>query len=101
MVHADDAGPVIRRRRQELGWTQAQLAARVGVSPATVMRWELGRNTPARHQGALEAVLGIRLNGDPYLDPDERQVWKLNLPAATKRRILDILRGDALESRSA
>jgi len=66
MARIDDVGARIRRRRQELGLTQEELAVLVGVSARAVIRWELGRNFPSRHQGRLEAVLGIRLNGDRY-----------------------------------
>ena len=33
----------IRTARQELGWTQDQLAAAVGVSRSAVAQWETGR----------------------------------------------------------
>lgn len=36
-------GEVIRERRKALGFTQAQMAQAVGVSPITIMRIELGR----------------------------------------------------------
>lgn len=83
-----DVGTRIRLRRQELRMTQAQLAKRLGVHPATVRAWELNRNFPGRHQGALEAVLRIRLHGDPPEDPDERQLWALNLPPSVKRDLV-------------
>lgn len=75
-------GDKIRTRRQELGWTQDQLAARVQaigtrqgqpISRSTVQKWENGTHAPLRHAGALEKVLGIRLseeNPDPELSPD-------------------------------
>ena len=66
MVRTDDVGARIRRRRQELGLTQEELGARVGVSARAVIRWEAGLNFPRRHQGRLEAVLGIRLDGGRY-----------------------------------
>ena len=84
----DDVGSRIRLRRQELRMTQAELAKRLGVHPATVRAWELNRNFPGRHQGALEAVLRIRLHGDPPEDPDERQLWSLNLPSSVRRELV-------------
>lgn len=90
-----DVGTRIRLRRQELGMTQAELAARIGVHPATIRAWELNKNYPTRHQGALEAILRIRLNGDPentYPDPDERQLWDLNLPASVRRDLVGFYR---------
>lgn len=36
----------IRTLRQERGWTQYELALRVGVHPQAVYLWERGRRTP-------------------------------------------------------
>lgn len=36
----------IRTLRQERGWTQYELALRVGVHPQAVYLWESGRRTP-------------------------------------------------------
>ncbi len=36
----------IRALRQERGWTQFELALRVGVQPQAVYLWESGRRTP-------------------------------------------------------
>jgi transcriptional regulator with XRE-family HTH domain len=36
----------IRQLRQERGWTQFELALRVGVQPQAVYFWESGRRTP-------------------------------------------------------
>jgi transcriptional regulator with XRE-family HTH domain len=33
-------GIQLQKKRKSLGWTQADLAARVGVTPNTVARWE-------------------------------------------------------------
>jgi transcriptional regulator with XRE-family HTH domain len=38
----DVEGKELKERRQALGWTQAQLADRLGVKPNTVARWENG-----------------------------------------------------------
>jgi transcriptional regulator with XRE-family HTH domain len=39
-------GPCVRRARQEHGWSQAELARRVGVSTKTVKRWEGNQAAP-------------------------------------------------------
>lgn len=36
----------IRRMRNRLGWTQADLARRLGTDPVTVSRWERGVTRP-------------------------------------------------------
>jgi DNA-binding XRE family transcriptional regulator len=36
----------IRALRQERGWTQFELALKVGVQPQTIYFWESGRRTP-------------------------------------------------------
>lgn len=63
-------GAVIRRRRQALGWEQRELAGRVGVHVNSVQKWESGTHYPGRKLGKLEAVLGIRLDGEPEPEPD-------------------------------
>ncbi len=41
-----DGVRTIRALRQERGWTQFELALRVGVQPQAVYLWESGRRTP-------------------------------------------------------
>jgi len=41
-----DGVQTIRALRQERGWTQFELALRVGVQPQAVYLWESGRRTP-------------------------------------------------------
>jgi transcriptional regulator with XRE-family HTH domain len=55
-------GSRIRKRRQVLRMTQAQLAVKLGVATSTVANWERGKHFPARYQGPLEEILGIDLD---------------------------------------
>lgn len=49
--------------RNLYGWTQAVLAAEVGVSPAAVAQWEIGDTSPTHeHLDALCTSLGITLS---------------------------------------
>jgi transcriptional regulator with XRE-family HTH domain len=49
----------IRALQQERGWTQFELALRVGVQPPAVYLWERGRRTPqAPQRRKLSAVFG-------------------------------------------
>lgn len=43
----------VKRIRQELGLTQAQLAQLMGVHALTVSKWERGVGSPTPHQAAL------------------------------------------------
>jgi DNA-binding XRE family transcriptional regulator len=38
--------PTIRELRLEQGWTQFELATKVGVQPQTIYLWESGRRAP-------------------------------------------------------
>lgn len=55
------ANEVMKFRRQELGLTQKEVAARVGVTEATVSRWESGdiKNMKRENIATLARVLDI------------------------------------------
>lgn len=56
-------GKTIRKKRKELGWTQAKLAQRMNVSYQAVSKWENGQSMPdAALLPELAAVLGITLD---------------------------------------
>ena len=52
---------VLRRRRQELGLTLAQIADKMNVAEATVQRWESGNIKSVRHEKIvrLAEILGV------------------------------------------
>jgi transcriptional regulator with XRE-family HTH domain len=57
-MDATALGRLIRKRRQELGLTQQQLAEAVRVHVSSVISWESGEHKPIRKLGALEKTLG-------------------------------------------
>ncbi len=46
MIHPKQLGARIADRRRAHGWTQGQLADRMGVSPQAVSKWEHGYACP-------------------------------------------------------
>lgn len=101
MMHAMATDPAfgtrIRTRRQEMHLTQAELAARVGVDPSSVISWEKGRHFPKRWQGALEKVLGISLERDEGLRVISPELRRLVLSTLDdpedQRRVIGLLEG--------
>ena len=61
----------IRQLRQERGWTQEQLARRLGVNQSAISAWELGQRVPRlRYQQALTDLFGVSVEAIAY-GPDE------------------------------
>lgn len=51
-----------KARRTAKGWSHAQLAERVGVTPAAVGHWEIGTREPsARNALRLSQALGCKV----------------------------------------
>lgn len=47
VVNQPAIGKLVRELRQEIGLTQEQFAAKLGVTYPTINRWENGRSTPS------------------------------------------------------
>ena len=64
----------IRALRQERGWTQFELALKVGVQPQAVYFWESGRRTPQvaqmRRLGQVFGLCSDEIVLEPDLVPD-------------------------------
>ncbi len=61
----------IRALREAQGWTQLELANRLGVTPATVYTWERGKFDPRASQlRKLALAFGVRMD-DLALAGDE------------------------------
>ena len=56
-----EPGEIIRRRREELGWSQAQLGNRVGISQPAIRKIEAGDSRQSKFLPKIAQVLGIPL----------------------------------------
>ena len=53
----------IRQLREGRGWTQLQLAYRLGVTPVTIYNWEQGRSEPRASQfRRLARLFGVSMD---------------------------------------
>ena len=65
---------MIRRLREERGWTQLELAYRLGVTPVTIYNWERGRTEPRASQfRQLARLLGVSMD-DITLDREDPRI---------------------------
>jgi transcriptional regulator with XRE-family HTH domain len=54
---------MIRRLREERGWTQLELAYRLRVTPVTIYNWERGRTEPRVSQfRQLARLFGVGMD---------------------------------------
>lgn len=68
-------GRRILRERERLGWTQAELAAKVGVSGPAIAYWEAGVRTPRVNMWPLIAgALGVEVDVLFSTKPDAEAV---------------------------
>jgi transcriptional regulator with XRE-family HTH domain len=67
-----ELGEAVRTRREELGWSQRQLAERAGMTQPGVARFEAGGTTPTIPVlERLAGALGLRLT--VALEPAKRR----------------------------
>lgn len=74
-----DIKDIIKKKRIEKGLTMKELAEKVGVSEATISRWESGEISNMKHKGIilLADVLGISPNvimgwEEPEIEENEK-----------------------------
>jgi transcriptional regulator with XRE-family HTH domain len=65
----------LKRARLSQGFTQAELANRIGVSQGTIANWERGAVRPGlpRHREELERILGLSPHAGFQAEADERE----------------------------
>lgn len=97
-------GAAIRARRNDLGWSQADLASRIGVTYQQVQKYETGANrVAATTLAGIAAGLGCSLSdlvpgdtGAPETDVSLIQQLRaaaLALPEDQQRLLLDVAHG--------
>lgn len=59
-------GTQLRKVRERLGWTQAEIAYRLGVTPNTVARWERGEISIGQPTAKLIGRLDMETTGKTY-----------------------------------
>ncbi len=65
---------MIRRLREERGWTQLELASRLGVTPVTIYNWERGRTEPRVSQfRQLARLFGVSMDDLTLANEDGRE----------------------------
>lgn len=80
-------GARIRARRRQLGLSQAELAARIGVSFQQVQKYERGANRVAGSTlmivaGALDTTVGVLVGEDGLTPPADGVFQALSTPGA-------------------
>jgi phage repressor protein C with HTH and peptisase S24 domain len=80
----------LRRLLKDLGLTQAKLAERLGVSPATVSRWLAGKNEPTAETYVALGNLAGRPVGDYFWE--RAGIDTSELPDANMRQALSSIR---------
>jgi phage repressor protein C with HTH and peptisase S24 domain len=78
-----EPGEIIRRRREELGWSQAQLGNRVGISQPAIKKIESGDSRHSKFLPKIAQVLQI-----PLADLDASLTGVMVPPAPEAARIV-------------
>lgn len=88
----------IRELRQERGWTQYELALKVGVQPQAVYLWESGRRIPQvphlRRLGQVFELCSDEIELEPPWHPPDRRRPAVGAPVPGH----DQRNGDGLEA---
>ena len=65
-----DSVKTIKEFREAAGWTQLELAVKIGVTPTTISAWERGMYEPRASQlRALAEAFGVRMDEIDTMQP--------------------------------
>lgn len=82
-------GRQIRAARERMGWTQADLAAAVGVGMRTVGNWERGDTVPKNRMAKLQHLFGLPAGDDDTRPDPLRGYSELALLSELSRRAIE------------
>jgi transcriptional regulator with XRE-family HTH domain len=88
-------GLKIKRARERLLMTQAELGTRVRKSQKTIDNWEHNRSYPKSSIGALEDVLGVSLSEpapEQEVPPDMMAAIRREVPPEDQERVIEAVR---------
>lgn len=83
-------GTRIKERREELGITQVELAARLGVSKGAIGNYETDANSPKA--SIMYKIFDILQCDANYLYQDEVGTLESNMPPADERMLVSLYR---------
>lgn len=94
-------GPRIAALRRGAGWSQAELARRLQVSPSAIGMYEQNRREPsAATLVAMSRVFGVStdylLTGKPMNPPDQQALSRTLMNCLDSARTQDLRRSDPL-----
>jgi transcriptional regulator with XRE-family HTH domain len=93
------AGGIIREKRKEIGWSQRDLADRVGVSQVAIKKIETGETVKSKHFPKIAQLLGIDLAEiDPALSSNSISTG-VNFPRAGTKAPLQRFEQEQLTGR--
>lgn len=96
-ITPQEVGDIIRRRREEMRLTLAELSARVGMTEAELADWESGKTADksVRLAKKMSDVLGIPFGTIIGAKPSERHIYERNFFQRLKEAFINIIFTDA------
>lgn len=96
-ISPQEVGSIIRRRREELNLSTAELSARVGMTETELAGWENGTTADKsiRLAKKLSDVLGIPFGTIIGAKPSERYIYERNFFQRLKEAFINIIFTDA------
>lgn len=86
----------IRDARERLGWSQSELARRLGLTQTAVSYWEAGKRSPGLEE-LLQLADALEVEVDAFLPPERARRSVTALLRATAERLADTELGAAVD----